>query len=178
MAEQQTVPPPGGSPNLLSAPTATSEAVVHAIMGAQFGDLEFDVGKSVRWAQWFSDDVFVADINIGETRYWVVNWTLTYPEVFNAITRVNYFADSVAFRKDCFRLADQHLILDPSDWVLFVDAHEGLSCDTRSEPDDVLIQPFRSYVYREVARATTAGRDRVVIPWYAFLRETDVMNVD
>ena len=54
-------------PEFQVGPLMTSqEAIVHALVGAQFGDLEFDVGKSVRWTQWFTDDVFITDVNLGD----------------------------------------------------------------------------------------------------------------
>ena len=163
------------------APVATSEAFIHGIIGAQFGDLEFDVGKSVRWTQWFVDDVHITDVNLGEQRYWVVNWAETYPQAFNSISKVNFFtnpASAAEFRKDQFRLAGNHLKLEDSDWCLIVDAHEGMSVDSRSLPNDYLLQPFRSYIYREITRAETAGKDQVVIPFFAFLRHDNITNVE
>ena len=65
--------------------------------------------------------------------------------------------------------------MEPEDWVIFVDAHEGLSIDTRTpQPNDVDVEPFRSYIYREISRANTAGKDRVVLPFYVFLRHDDL----
>ncbi len=163
------------------APVATTEAYIHAIIGAQFGDLEFDVGKSIRWTQWFVDDVHITDVNLGEQRYWVVNWALTYPQAFHSTTSVNFFtnpASAVQFRKEQFRLAEQHLILEDTDWCLIVDAHEGMSCDSRSLPDDYLIAPFRSFIYREITRAEAAGKDQVIIPFYVFLGHNDVVNIE
>jgi hypothetical protein len=174
-----TVPPPTGPSFQAGTPSTSAEAIVHALIGAQFGDLEFDVGKSVRWTQWFSDDVFITDINTGSQRYWVVNWELTYPQAYHAITGVNFFYDMAAFRREQWReaKAEQALQYDPDDWVLFVDAHEGLCIDSRDpQPNDVGIEPFRSYLYREISRANTAGKDRVYIPFYVFLRHDDIIT--
>ena len=159
------------------APVATAEALVHGIVGAQFGDLEFDVGKSVRWTEWFVDDTYITDINTGTQRYWVVNWTLTTPEAFHGVTDKNFFVDPIGFRKEQFLQASRSLIVDDTDWVLFVDAHEGMSVDSRSLPDDYLIEPFRSFIYREIARAEAASKDRVVIPFFVFLRHDHIQNV-
>lgn len=163
------------------APVATTEAYIHGIVGAQFGDLEFDVGKSIRWTQWFVDDIHITDVNLGEPRYWIVNWAETYPQAFNSIASINFFyskESSVRFRKEQFRLATKNLILEDNDWCLIVDAHEGMSVDSRSLPDDYLIAPFRSFIYREITRAETAGRTHVVIPFFAFLKHDDIMNIE
>jgi hypothetical protein len=156
------------------------EAYIHALVGAPFGDLELDVGKSVRWTQWFADDVFITDINTGDPRYWIVNWELTFPQAHHHVTDINYFVDPVAFRKEQFAAAQREpgILLEDNDWVLFVDAAEGMSCDTRSLPDNYEVQPFRSFVYREITRATTAGKDFVSIPFFAFLRHDDIITVD
>lgn len=159
----------------------SQEALTHALVGAQFGDLEFDVGKSVRWTQWFTDDIFITDINTGDPRYWIVNWTQTFPNAHHTVTGINWFAAPVAFRQEQFAgaLREQALMMEPNDWVVFIDAHEGLCVDTRPPlPTDVGIEPFRSYLYREIARANAAGKDRLVIPFYAFLKHDNIITVD
>jgi hypothetical protein len=176
-----TVPAP--QLNALSAGTmmTSQEAMVHGLVGAQYGDLEFDVGKSVRWTQWFVDDIFITDVNLGTPRYWIVNWTETFPEANHTVTGVNWFSVPKDFRKQQFADASKHpaLLLEPEDWVIFVDAHEGLCIDTRDpQPDDAAIEPFRSYLYREIARANATGKDRVVLPYYAFLRHDNVIVAD
>lgn len=150
--------------------TYSSEPNVHGIVGAQFGDLDYDVGKSVPWAKHFVDDIFIADINAGAARYWVVDWDKSFQDSRVRTLGVDYFTDPVGWRKAQFAAAmDAWGYLD-DDWVLFIDATEGLSCDTRSLPDDAAINPFRSYVHREIARANDAGKSQVCIPWYAFVR--------
>ena len=42
------------------------------------------------------------------------------------------------------------------DWILFIDAHEGLSVDNRSLPDDYDFAPFKSFLWREIQRAQDA----------------------
>ena len=157
-----TVPPP----------SVTRDATIHALVGAQYGDLEFDAGKSVRWTQWFADTVFITDINSGDQRYWVINWTDSFPQSYHDVTDINYFVVPQQFRAEQWRerQAESRLPLDDNDWVLFVDASEGMSCDSTSLPNDLSTHPFRSYVFREVTRATAAGQDYACIPYYVFLR--------
>jgi hypothetical protein len=173
-----TVPPPSLPGFFAAAPTANAAARLHALAGAQFGDLEFDVGKSIRWTQWFTDTVHITDVNLGTQRYWVVNWTLTYPQAFHAVTGVNFFFDMVKFRKEQWRLAkaERGIQYDAADWVLFVDAHEGMAIDTRDpQPPNRDVEPFKSYLYREIDRAEAASKDRVSLPFYAFLRHDDTI---
>jgi hypothetical protein len=154
------------------APSVTRDATIHAIVGAQYGDLEFDAGKSVRWTQWFADTVYITDINTGDQRYWVINWAASFPQAYHGVTDINYFVVPTDFRKEQFRarLAEKRLPLTDDDWVIFVDASEGMSCDSRSMPDDIGSNPFRSYLFREVSRAIAAGQPFACIPFYVFLR--------
>ena len=174
-----TVEPPAMPQWQAAGITANGAALVHALCGAQYGDLEFDVGKSIRWTQWFTDDLFITDINLGSPRYWIVNWTFTYPKAFHAVTGVNFFADPVRFRQTQWRqaTAEPGLQFDDEDWVLFMDAHEGLAIDTRDpQPDDADVEPFKAFMYREIARAEAASKDRVVLPFYAFVKHDDVIT--
>jgi hypothetical protein len=175
------VPPPTMPQfNAVQGLQANSAALVHALCGAQYGDLEFDVGKSIRWTQWFVDDVHITDVNLGTPRYWIVNWAETYPFAFHAVTGVNFFYSTVAFRKEQWRLArlEQGIQYDAEDWVLFIDAHEGLAIDTRDpQPPNADVEPFKAYLYREIARAEAGGKDRVVLPFYAFVRHDQITNV-
>lgn len=158
--------------------TSTSEPLVHVIVGAQFGDLEFDIGKSVRWVTWFCDNVFVLDINLGTQRYWVVNWTQTFPDAEHAVTGINYFVRPTEFRREQweqYRLAFGEP--DNSDWILFVDGHEGLGVDNRSLPDDYDFAPFKSFLWREIQRAEDLGESSAVLPYYVFLRSDHITNV-
>ena len=153
------------------APTVTRDPTLHGLVAAQFGDLELDVAKSVRWAQWFVDTIHITDINTGDQRYWVVNWTDSFPQATHNVSSINYFYDPASFRKAQFQaFLAQRPGLSPDDWVVFVDAHEGMSCDSRSQPNDVAQSPFRSYLFREVTRAVTAGQDFACLPLFAFLR--------
>lgn len=184
-SEEEMVAPigtlPTSQPDLV---TSSEEAIVHALVGAPFGDLEFDVGKSVGWLSRFVDDLFVTDLNSGDQRYWVVNWTQSFQHTYYKFSGKNFFVDPVAYRKgqlaDAFQYAADHpdvLTYDDTDWVIFLDAHEGLSTNTTSKPDDYLIAEYKSYIYREIARANAAGKDRIILPFFAFLRHDHIQNV-
>ena len=166
---------------LFSSPpsvSTSSEPYVHTIVGAQFGDLEFDVGKSVRWTSWFVDNVFVLDVNLGTPRYWIVNWTETFPDAQHAVTGINFFALPTQFRAEQWR---QYLLAfgspDEDAWILFIDAHEGLGVDNRTLPDDYDFAPFKSFLWREIQRAQDIGETSVVLPYYVFLRSDNIVNV-
>jgi hypothetical protein len=168
------IPPPPPAPILLAT---SAEPIVNVVVGAQFGDLEFDVGKSVRWLMWFGDRHYIVDVNTGTQRYWVVNWALTFPEALSSITPTNFFVRPVDFRKESFARADKAWGFGDEDWVLFCDAHEGLSVDNRTLPDDWATEPFKSYSYREIARAEAASQDRSVLPFFVFTEHTDIENI-
>ena len=53
---------------------------IHGLVGSQFGDMEFDVGRSVRWLEYFVDTMHITDVNLGSTRYFVVNWARTFKD--------------------------------------------------------------------------------------------------
>ena len=176
-----TVPAAEGRSVEVAGLKTSQEALIHGLIGAQYGDLEFDVGKSVRWTQWFVDDIFITDVNLGTPRYWIVNWTETFVEANHTVTGINYFVVPKDFRKQQFLDAMKHpnILLEPEDWVIFIDAHEALCIDTRPPlPNDAAIEPFRSYLYREIARANAVGKDRLVLPFYAFLKHDNVIVAD
>ena len=153
------------------AVTMSVEPVIHGLVGAQFGDLEYDAGRSVRWTQWFVDDMLITDVGRGDQRYWVVNWARVFPEVNSHVTGTNFWVIPKEFRKEQFRYAQTKMNMSDDDWVLWIDAHEGLICDTRSVPDDFSAIMFRSWIYREVARAVDASRDRIVLPFFAWVAD-------
>lgn len=166
--------------------TVSQEAVVHGIVGAMFADLELDVGKSVRWTQQFCDDIFIVDQagggssgeHIYDQRYWVINWSASFPQANYDFASANYFVVPETYRKEQWAKAQKYMVFDDNDWVVFVDSHEGLSADTRSRPDDVLISPYKSYIYREIARANEGeGSDRIVVPFFVFVKEVGPQNV-
>ena len=125
----------GGEINLL----VTGEPIVHGLVGAQYGDLEYDVGKSVRWLDFFVDDLFITDINTGEQRYWVINWAESFPDSKHVVTGRNFFYDkpqAALWRKEQFEAGAAAFNYSDEDWVMFVDGHEGISFDIRSLPND------------------------------------------
>ena len=158
--------------------TSTAEPPVHCIVGAQFGDLEFDVGKSVRWMTWFVDNLFILDINLGTPRYWIVNWAQTFPYAKHEVTGINYFVLPTEFRKEQWRQYKRAFGTPADDeWIIFVDAHEGFSVDNRSLPNDYTFAPFKSFLWREIQRAIDAGQPYAILPFYVFLRSANVTNV-
>ena len=182
----QTFLPIGAAPLSQPPPLTPSEmAVVHALVGAQFGDLEYDVGKSVRWTQWFVDDVFITDINYGTQRFWVIDWTQSFANANYKTAGINFFEDPVGFRKRQFSDAETYaknnpdaLVFDHDDWVLWIDAHEGLSADNEPPyPPDSDFEVFRPYIAREIERAIGAGLDRIALPFFAYVRHGDIQNV-
>lgn len=162
--------------------TVSAEPVVHAIVGAPLGDLEVDIGKSVPWTTHFANNVFITDINIGDPRYWVVDWDRSFKLArFTSLT-VNFFQDPEAWRQAQFTAADAAWNYHDDDWVLFVDGHEALSCDTRSLPNDVGVNPFLAYVQREITRAEGLGQSWATLPFFAFVRNgaasAQVLNIE
>jgi hypothetical protein len=148
----------------------STEPAIHAIIGAPFGDLEMDIGKSVPWTSLFANNVFITDINIGDPRYWVIDWDKTFKTAKYTSLTIDFFTNPTAWREAQFLAADAAWSYDEDDWVLFVDGHEGMSCDTRSLPDDVGVNPFQAYVQREIQRAVDLSDDWACIPFYAFVR--------
>ena len=153
------------------------EPIVHGLIGSQFGDLEVDIGKSAIWLQALVDDLFITDINTGEQRYWVVNWSATLPEARHNITGRNFFVNPVVWRKEQFAAADKAWNYGDDDWCVFIDGCECLSFDTRSLPDDFEAQFLRSWVYREIERVEAAGQTIGYLPFFAYLKYSDLQNV-
>ena len=153
------------------------EPVVHGLLGAQFGDLEVDIGKSAIWLQFLVDDLFITDINTGQQRYWVVNWSATLPEAKHNITGRNFFVNPAEWRKDQFEAGDKAWNYGDDDWCIFIDGCECLSFDTRSLPDDFNANLFKSWIYREIERAVERGQDRAYLPLFVYLKYSDLQNV-
>ena len=157
--------------------STSPRTVVHGLLGAQFGDLEVDIGKAAVWLQFLVDDLFIMDINSGQQRYWVVNWSASFPEAKHSVTGNNFFFDPAAWRKEQFEAASKAWDYGDEDWCVFIDGHEGLSFDNRSLPDDFTSQPLKSWLYREIARAVANGDDFASFPFFAYLKYTDLQNV-
>jgi hypothetical protein len=172
-----TPPPIEARVSVVQAATTSNEPMVYALVGAPYGDMEFDIGKSCRWLEYFSDQMFVLDVNLGDPRYWIVNWALTFPNSEHAVTSINFFSRPVEFRKEQFNRAQQFYEMDDEAWVLFIDGTEGLSFDNSTLPNDYASMPFMSWIYREITRAETASQVSVVIPFFVFLRSAEIQNV-
>ena len=155
----------------------TVEPHVHGLLSAQFGDLEVDIGKSAVWLQFLVDDLFITDINTGDQRYWVVNWSATLPEAKYNISGTNFFVEPQTWRREQFEAASKAWNYGDDDWCVFIDGHECLSFDNRSLPDDFDTAFLKSWIYREIARAVERGHDQAYLPFFAYLKYTDLQNV-
>jgi hypothetical protein len=148
--------------------------MIHGIVGAPFGALDVDIGKSVPWTSNFVNDLFITDTNSGDCRYWVTEWVKRNQTTKFLSLGVDYFSDPVGWRQAQFAAADAAWNYSNDDWVLFIDSTEGLSCDTRTPPNDVEIDPFKSYIQTEIARAETLGLTSISIPFFAYVRDADI----
>ena len=148
---------------------------IHGLVGTQFGDLEYDVGKSVRWTQYFADTMFILDINLGNTRYYVVDWKNTFPQAESRVAAIDYFTKPVEWRKKQYELAKSIWKIEPDDWVLFVDGHEGLNIDTRIDPPGWAEEPFQSYITAVIDAATGPT---VSLPLIVYLSDGDIYPVE
>lgn len=168
-------PPPAVVPGVAPRGVAVrTQAAIHILVGAPFGDNEFDIGKSVRWLSWFSSSTFILDVNLGTQRYWVIDWTASFPKSMHYVTGINYFVNPVGFRMEQWTRAQQQIKITNNDWVLWVDGVEGLSVDNRDPlPTDYDVAPFTSFLWRAI---DTAVNDRVYLPFYVFLRSDEVQN--
>ena len=153
------------------------EPTVHGLLGAQFGDLEVDIGKSAIWLQFLVDDLFITDINTGQQRYWVVNWSATLPEAKHNITGRNFFVNPAEWRKDQFEAGDKAWNYGDDDWCIFIDGCECLSFDTRSLPDDFNANLFKSWIYREIERLDDLDQEIGYLPLFIYLKYSDLQNV-
>jgi len=148
--------------------------MIHGIVGAPFGALDVDIGKSVPWTSNFVNDLFITDTNSGDCRYWITEWVKRNQTTKFLSLGVDYFSDPVGWRQAQFAAADAAWNYSNDDWVLFIDSTEGLSCDTRTPPNDVEIDPFKSYIQTEIARAETLGLTSISIPFFAYVRDADI----
>lgn len=152
---------------------------VHLIVGAQFGDLEVDIGKSVYWASQFATNTFIADTYLnGNPRYWVIDWQSNNTRKVKTKSLLNtYFTAPAAWREAQFAAADQAWGYADNDWVLFVDATEGLCVDENHPPDDEAASPYKAYIDREIQRAKDINETSVCLPFFVFSRNDTVHNI-
>ena len=106
---------------------------IHGIMSSYFGDQEYDIGKAVRWMQYFCDTEYAVDINLSsKPRGYLISWAKSFPNVsYGYNSAFPFFAPNAAqWRKDSFDKANSVWNYDPDDWVIFIDCTEGLCVDT------------------------------------------------
>lgn len=105
--------------------------MIHGVVSTYFGDLEFDLGKSLNWTQYHCDTVYVLDSNTDEaTRQYVVDWENLYPKAKFSFNNQGFFGDAATaalWRKESFTRADAAWGYDDDDWVLFIDGTEALN---------------------------------------------------
>ena len=160
--------PTTGGPGPTVPPQYWRGLPIHGIMSSYFGDWEFDIGKSVRWLQYLTTDLYVMDTSIGDnTRNWVVAWDRTFPEAkYSFNSNFTFFEDPARWRRESFERAMEAYHYLPTDWVVFVDCTEGLCLDDDSAAPDA--NPFKWYLEQE---AFLAGNlETVSFPIYAFLK--------
>ena len=105
---------------------------IHGIISTYFGDLEFDIGKSLNWTKTFCDTMYVMDIdNSQPTRQYVIDWDYSFPTVkksfFSDYSFLTNSTDAKNWRKESFNRAKAAWDYSPDDWVLFIDGTEGLN---------------------------------------------------
>lgn len=160
----------------VSVPNVTlGNLSVHAIIGTYFDDLEFDVGKTVPWTARFVNSTFITDTAVSTgPRYWVVEWSAQLPEAKHTVLLQPYFNDAAAYRQAQFAAADAAWNYADDDWVLFVDASEGLSINDANPPTNISVSPFHSYVYRAVANGVGTS---ISLPYFVYVCEKDINRV-
>jgi hypothetical protein len=105
---------------------------IHGIISTYFGDLEFDLGKSLTWTKAFCDTMYVMDVNTAEApRQYVVNWDYSFPNAkhsfFSQYSFLSNPTNAKNWRKESFTRAKSAWNYDPDDWVMFIDGSEGLN---------------------------------------------------
>lgn len=116
---------------------------IHGIVSTYFGDLEYDLGKSLTWTKSFCDTVYVMDINLSEaSRQYVVNWDYSFPNVkhsfFSQYSFLSNPINAKNWRKESFNRAKAAWNYDANDWVMFIDGTEGLNV-YHAPPVDLVI---------------------------------------
>lgn len=105
---------------------------IHGIVSTYFGDLEFDIGKSLNWTKDFCDTMYVMDINnTDSSRQYVVDWDKSLPTAKKSFFSQYSFLTSPTtaknWRKESFNRAKAAWNYGADDWVMFIDGTEGLN---------------------------------------------------
>lgn len=105
---------------------------IHGVVSTYFGDLEFDIGKSLNWSKSFCDTTYVMDTNFSESsRQYIIDWDRSFPTVKKSFFSQYSFLTSPTtaknWRKESFTRAKTAWNYDPNDWVIFIDGTEGLN---------------------------------------------------
>lgn len=104
---------------------------IHGVVSTYFGDLEYDLGKSLGWTQNFCDSVYVLDVNTSDgSRQYIIDWDRQLPKGKYSFSPSSFFGSpdrAAQWRQQSFERADAAWGYSSNDWVLFVDGTEGLS---------------------------------------------------
>ncbi len=158
---------------------------IHGVISSYFGDNELDVGKSVTWTQLFCDTEFILDAQRGDTiRRFVIDWSKTFPEAeFSYKAGTNFLAsqsEAADWRKASFNKADIKFGYSDDDWVVFVDATEGLSVDDQFPPESFVEtydgNPFKAYILGEIS-SSGPDADMLYMPVWAYTRDSSPFKV-
>lgn len=160
---------------------------VHGIISSYFGDDEWDIGKSVRWTQYFCDTEYAMDVNSSNrARGYIVAWENTFPDVKYGYYSAHNFFDSVStaadWRRSSFLQADEAWDYDDDDWVIFVDCTEGLCVDDNNPPPGwdpssiALENPFIEWITEEIA-AAPVDTEIISLKTWAFVRNSASFTV-
>jgi hypothetical protein len=105
---------------------------IHGIVSTYFGDLEFDIGKSLNWTSTLCDSMYVMDVNNSESsRQYVIDWDNSFSTVKKSFFSQYSFLTSPTtaknWRKESFNRAKAAWNYNDDDWVMFIDGTEGLN---------------------------------------------------
>lgn len=103
---------------------------IHGIVSTYFGDLEYDIGKTLQWMTPFFDTLYILDSNSADSsRQYIIDWERQAPSAKYSYFPSPFFspAGAVAWRQTAFARAKVAWSYDPEDWVLFVDGTECLN---------------------------------------------------
>ena len=116
---------------------------IHGIVSTYFGDLEYDIGRSLNWTSSFCDTTYIMDLNIADTsRQFVIDWDRYDPDAkYSFFSQHPFFGspqNASDWRKTSFDRALSAWNYSDDDWVLFVDGTEGLNV-FHKPPEDLVV---------------------------------------
>lgn len=139
---------------------------VHGIMCTYLGDGEVDLGKTAAWLSNFTDSLYFYDSYAGTTpRRYVVDYDKSFPNAKTGYhSGASYFVDPAGFRQKAFAAALAAWKYDDDDWVVFIDASDGLGVDTPYEALEPLEPGGETFKFRYLYDEAEAADDYVAFP--------------